>query len=102
MILDARNLPVRPSIALALCDRGDWPCPLDQYGQREYWVERQTGMVHNVKTITVTLTTTTPELFRPTDATPSNMPKSFGKKLFRPDRLIGAHVFYRWREIAIP
>ena len=19
---------------------GDWPCLLDQYGQREYWVER--------------------------------------------------------------
>ena len=26
---------------LALCDHGgNWPCLLDQYGQREYWVER--------------------------------------------------------------
>lgn len=25
---------------LALCDHGNWPCLMDQYGQRGYWVER--------------------------------------------------------------
>ena len=34
---------------LALCDHGNWPCLLDQYGQREYWVERP-GWFLNVKT----------------------------------------------------
>ena len=37
---------------LGLCDHGNWPCLLDQYGQREYWVERP-GWFFIVKTTTI-------------------------------------------------